>query len=64
MINNINDSDVDAKVIQNFALPNKRMMFKMQRSCVGVTHKEKLWIYSHDYMTALDDVKVAKLIAE
>ena len=39
------------------------MMFKMMRSCVGVARKEKLWIYSDDYMNVLDDMKVAKLTA-
>ena len=48
MINELNDENREPKVIQSFALPNARMMFKMQRSCEGVTRKENLWIYNED----------------
>jgi len=45
MLENINDSSVEAKVIQCFALPNHRMMYKIMRSCIAVKRKEDLWVY-------------------
>lgn len=36
---------IGSKKIQSLALPNKKIMFKMMRACIGCNVPEKLWIY-------------------
>ena len=46
MFESLSDSNTMAnRVIENFALPHKNLMYKIMRSCIGVRREEDLWVH-------------------
>lgn len=46
----LTDETKEQKRIENFALPNTRMIYKMMRACISVTDKDKIWVSQVDHV--------------